>query len=153
MDNPVLFPRAHRSWHLAHGSVNLKCMKRENDGSHRQALGRRGEEIACKMLVAEGFRLLGRNWRDGKRGELDIIAHDLREDAVVFVEVKTRTTDACGRPAEAVTPSKLRRMRTLGRSWLSMYGCRYSLVRFDIVEVLVAPAGPARVNHIQGVDL
>src|SRR5699024_12473521 len=79
-------------------------------GLRRQALGGRGEDLAAAFLEDAGLVIIERNFRC-PRGELDIIARD-RETAV-FVEVKTRRTAALGSPLEAVTRTKLARLRLL----------------------------------------
>ncbi|MEC4840811.1 YraN family protein [Mycobacteroides chelonae] len=85
--------------------------------STRAQIGSRGEDLAADYLSKDGFTVLDRNWRC-RYGELDIIAAD--GEVLVFVEVKTRTGRAFGTPAEAVTHTKLRRLR---RHWLG-YRCR-----------------------------
>ena len=69
-------------------------------------VGQIGEETACQMMKKKGFRITETNWRFGHL-EIDIIAISRKE--IVFVEVKTRTSDSYGRPSEAVTSQKRRR--------------------------------------------
>jgi len=64
----------------------------------RTELGRRGEEAAGRHLLSLGYRILERRYRT-RAGEIDFIARD--GEAIVFIEVKTRTSLRCGRPAEA----------------------------------------------------
>lgn len=113
--------------------------------------GRRGEDIAAQMLTDRGLRVLERNWRDGRRGELDIIAHDPAARALVFVEVKTRSTEAYGSPASAVTPSKYRRLRQLAAAWLQLHPHQAPHVRIDVVEVRLRDGAVPLVTHLQGV--
>jgi putative endonuclease len=112
------------------------------------AVGRYGENVAARLLEAEGFRVLDRNWRSAS-GELDIVALDGTE--LVVVEVKTRRGDACGHPAEAVTALKLRRIRRLAAEWLAAHDVHPAGIRIDVVAVQVAGRGPARVEHLTGV--
>ena len=70
---------------------------------HNLELGMRGEDVACLFLERRGLEILERNWRC-KSGEADIIALDT--DALVFVEVKTRSSESNGLPEEAVTPDE-----------------------------------------------
>ncbi|MCB0244235.1 MAG: YraN family protein, partial [Anaerolineae bacterium] len=42
----------------------------------RRRLGQAGERLAEEQLVGGGYQILDRNWRDGRRGELDLIARD-----------------------------------------------------------------------------
>ena len=80
-----------------------------------QELGRAGEAIALACYRADGYDCLARRYRKG-RGELDLV---LRRGALlVFVEVKTRRGEACGRAAEAVSARKLLRMRRAAREYL-----------------------------------
>jgi putative endonuclease len=100
----------------------------------RRALGTSGEELVAGWYEARGYRVLARNWRC-PRGELDIVVG--RGALVVFCEVKTRTSDAFGVPAEAVTRTKQARLRKLGAQWLEEAGGRgVGDVRFDVASVL-----------------
>jgi putative endonuclease len=98
----------------------------------RRALGAAGEERAAAWYLDHGYRVLHRNWRC-RDGEIDLVARRGRH--LVFVEVKTRTTDRFGTPAEAVTVAKQRRLRTLAVRYLEATGERGSL-RFDVVSIL-----------------
>jgi putative endonuclease len=102
----------------------------------RRALGARGEEAAARWYEARGYRVLARNWRC-REGELDLILG--RAGEVVFCEVKTRSSLAFGTPAEAVTRTKQRRLRTLAVRWLGEDGAgagRGAALRFDVAAVL-----------------
>ena len=116
--------------------------------SRRIALGRWGEQKAVDHLVGRGMEVVDRNWRC-PLGELDIVAYD--GSTLVMVEVKTRTSEAFGSPAEAVTPRKAARLRQLAALWLSEHGDRPPDVRIDVVGVLVPPRGRASVDHRIGV--
>jgi putative endonuclease len=110
-------------------------------------LGNHGERIAAAYLTAAGLRVLDRNWRC-RDGELDIVARD--GDTLVFCEVKTRRGVGFGHPAEAVTPVKQRRLRTLAQRWLATHDEHAPDLRFDVVGVLVGSRGPAAVTHLAG---
>ena len=77
--------------------------------------------------------MVARNWRC-REGELDLVVRRGRE--LVFVEVKARTTDRFGIPAEAVTPAKQRRLRGLAARYLRDTGTRAGSLRFDVVAIL-----------------
>lgn len=102
--------------------------------SNRKArLGAHGERKAARWYEAAGYRVLAQNWR-GKAGELDLV---LRGDGVlVFAEVKTRSSDMFGSPAEAVTPAKQHRIRRLAYEYCTTTGERAPKLRFDVVSVL-----------------
>ena len=83
----------------------------------RSTLGRAGEDAAASYLVERGWRIVGRNVRCGRVGEIDIVA--TRAGVLAFVEVKTRRTDRFGTPGEAVTRPKQNRIRALARAYLA----------------------------------
>jgi putative endonuclease len=114
----------------------------------KQAIGAYGETVAARHLVAAGLALLDRNWRCDE-GEVDLV---LREGAVLVVcEVKTRTSDACGSPHEAVSPAKLDRLRRLAQRWADGHGVRPPETRIDLVAVLRPRRGAAVVEHVRGI--
>ncbi len=114
----------------------------------KDAVGRYGERVAAAHLVASGWEVLDRNWR-GPSGELDIVAMDGAD--LVVVEVKTRSGDGFGHPAEAVTARKLARLRRLTAQWLAAHEVRPAGVRIDVVAVRTSRAGAATVEHLVGV--
>ena len=87
----------------------------------RAEIGALGERLAVEHLQSLGLRVLDRNWRC-RYGELDVIAADDAGRIVVFVEVKTRTSDRFGGVEQAVTPEKVRRLRRLAGLWLARPG-------------------------------
>lgn len=99
----------------------------------RMALGADGEARAAAWYEARGYSIEARNWRC-REGEIDLVAR--RGGELVFVEVKTRTTDRFGLPAEAVTPAKQRRLRGLASRYLAQTGARARTLRFDVVAIL-----------------
>ena len=115
----------------------------------RGALGKYGESLAARRLARAGMTVLERNWRCGRTGEIDIVARD--GDALVVVEVKTRSGDGYGHPAEAVTHAKLARLRRLAAEWLAGHDLHPRSVRVDVIAVRTARRGPATVEHLTGV--
>jgi putative endonuclease len=99
----------------------------------RQALGRRGEDLAAAWYAARGYRVVDRNWRC-REGELDLVVS--ASGLLVFCEVKTRTSDAFGTPAEAVTRAKQQRLRRLATIWLRERRARAPQLRFDVAAVM-----------------
>ena len=97
------------------------------------ALGISGENLACDALSRQGYAILARRYRT-RIGEIDIVAMD--GPTLVFVEVKTRTSEEFGAPAEAVTRRKQRRIVTMARWYLSEHRLHGGLCRFDVVTVL-----------------
>jgi len=101
-------------------------------------LGRQGEEIACRYLTRQGYRILVRNYRT-RLGEVDIIAE--QGGTLVFVEVKTRRGRTCGHPFEAVTPAKCRQISRVALLYLAETGREKQAARFDVVAVSLAGGG------------
>ncbi len=115
----------------------------------RQALGGYGERLAARELTRDGAMvLLAHNWRS-TTGEIDLL---LREgDVLVVCEVKTRTSDACGTPHEAVGAEKVARLRRVAEEWVTCHAAEPAEIRVDLVAVLRAPKGPAVVEHVRGI--
>jgi len=106
--------------------------------------GRRGEDLAAEHLTGRGFRLIERNVRT-PYGEIDLVMLDGR--VVVFVEVKARTSQAFGRPGEAVGPVKRRHLSKAALSYLARRGWHDRRARFDVVAVIMDGA-EARLDHL-----
>jgi putative endonuclease len=111
-------------------------------------LGQDGEELAAAHLTAAGMEVLARNWRC-REGELDIVARD--GDALVFVEVKTRSGTAFGEPSEAVGRVKARRIHVLACRWLAEERPAGShVLRFDVVAVVRRRGFAPEIVHLRG---
>lgn len=113
----------------------------------RRALGFAGEDAAAAWYVASGYEVLERNWRT-RDGEIDLIVTKGR--LVVFCEVKTRSSDAFGTPAEAVNRQKRQRVRMLAGRWLEGRTRPTGEVRFDVAAVMPRPGGDPLVEIIEG---
>ncbi len=109
-------------------------------GLHNKELGRRGEDAAARWYLESGYDILDRNWRR-REGELDLVVG--RDDMVVFVEVKTRSSDRYGSGFHAVNRVKQQRIRRLAADWLAerrrsgrgAAGGFVSDIRFDVADV------------------
>src|SRR5712692_10224733 len=110
-------------------------------------LGVRGEKLACRFLRQNGYKVLYRNFRGRRGGEIDIVCRD--GDTLVFVEVKTRTREDFGRPIEAVDRDKQWRISRGGLAWLRLLDNPDILFRFDVVEVLMLDDTKPRLELIQ----
>ena len=99
----------------------------------RRRLGARGEQLAAAWYEAHGYEVVSRNWRC-RLGELDLVLRNGR--TFVFCEVKTRTSNAFGEPAEAVTYEKRRRIRHLAARWIEDSPVRPAEIRFDVASVM-----------------
>jgi putative endonuclease len=119
------------------------------DTTHPRApkdeLGRYGEDLAALHLAEDGLTVLDRNWRC-RYGELDLVARD--PTRLVFCEVKTRSSEEFGTPAEAVTPAKKARIRSLARHWQDEHDVRAPELRLDVISVLAPADGPVQLEHL-----
>ena len=105
--------------------------------------GRMGERAARRYLRKAGLKFLYANFR-GEQGEIDLIFRD--KEILVFVEVKTRSSETWRRPAAAVNRDKQRRIVATARDYLRLLERSDIPVRYDIVEVLLEEG---RVNEIR----
>jgi putative endonuclease len=121
------------------------------DSWTRAEIGALGEQLAVDHLTSLGLRVLARNWRC-RYGELDVIAAEADGRTVVFVEVKTRTTDKFGGLAEAVTPDKVHRLRRLAGLWLASQDTHWTNVRIDVVGVRIGQRPTPEISHLRGVS-
>lgn len=107
--------------------------------------GATGEKAARKHLQKLGLKYLTANFRS-KRGEIDLIFRDL--DCLVFVEVKTRSSEDWARPAAAVNAEKRRLLSQCAMDYLALLGKPQIKIRFDIVEVLLNDTGVREIRHL-----
>jgi putative endonuclease len=106
----------------------------------RRHLGRLGEQIALEHLERLGYAIVARNHRT-RFGELDLIVLD--DDALVFVEVKTRRARRPGRAWESLHVAKRAQVRRMAAAYLAEVPTRpfREQIRFDAVGVTVDPEG------------
>jgi putative endonuclease len=121
------------------------------DSWTRAQIGALGEQLAVDHLTSLGLQVLERNWRC-RYGELDVIAADADGSTVVFVEVKTRTSDRFGGVAEAVSPAKVRRLRRLAGLWLSGQDRSWAQIRIDVIGIRIGRQPKPELSHLQGID-
>lgn len=124
---------------------NLASAKAKKYMLPKDILGQEGEEIATKYLLDNGFRIIDRNKRLPSC-EIDIIAFDQAESKLVFIEVKTRTSDSFADPRRAVDSKRQRKMQSANREYRAMINWQGKPTRFDIV-VVVAPYESNRHIH------
>ena len=108
------------------------------------SLGKNGEDIAVKYLEKQGYKILERNKRFSKLCEIDIIALD--RNILVFVEVKTRKTNICGHPFEAITKTKYNHIKQ-GVFLYLQENKQYKRYRIDAVSILLKPE--FKIEHLK----
>lgn len=107
--------------------------------------GAAGERAAQKHLRRLGLKFLTANFRS-TRGEIDLIFRD--QDCLVFVEVKTRSSEEWTRPAAAVDARKRRLLSQTALDYLKLLRDPQVKIRFDIVEVLLREGVVNEVRHL-----
>lgn len=109
-------------------------------GLKNKVFGNIGESSAVHFLKEKGYQILHTNYTN-KIGEIDIVAKE--KNYIVFVEVKNRSSNKFGRPCEAVTPAKQKKIRRVASLYLMKTKNTESFCRFDVIEVL-----DGEINHI-----
>ncbi|MCI6610178.1 MAG: YraN family protein [Ezakiella sp.] len=100
---------------------------------NNKIFGDLGEDMAVDLLKKKGYMILERNYRN-KYGEVDIIA--LKDEFLVFVEVKARKNRMFGSPQEAVDDAKIKHIVDTADGFLQERAWHNVTVRFDIVEIV-----------------
>ena len=112
----------------------------------RKKLGRKGEEAAAQYLINKGYALLCRNFTCNI-GEIDLVALD--REALVFVEVRSRSGTEYGLAQESITKRKQHKLRQLAWYYLQVERKTESCCRFDVIAVLFDREGTLiKLDHI-----
>ena len=109
--------------------------------------GKIGEEIACKYLKKQNYKIIERNFYY-RGGEIDVITFDTEKDELVFIEVKTRANKNYGLPSEAVTAYKIKNILKGVKYYLRINHLENIYVRIDIIE-LYYKNDKFFINHIK----
>ena len=126
-------------------SERLKALLGKREKPEHLQRGEIGERAARKHLQQRGLNFLTANFRSA-RGEIDLVFRDA--DCLVFVEVKTRSSEGWTRPAAAVNARKRRLLSQTALDYLRLLRNPPVKVRFDIVEVLLADGKVREVRHL-----
>jgi putative endonuclease len=128
------------------GKACCRWISGPSDPRHR--LGLAGEKAAAKFLRKNGYKVLYRNFRGPKGGEVDLVCRDKKAATLVFIEVKTRSRTDYGAPGTAVDRDKQSLIARGAMTWLRLLDREDVPFRFDIVEV-IASNGTFECNLIQ----
>ena len=109
-------------------------------------IGKKGEKLACEYLIKKGYKILETNKHFSKFCEIDIIAED--KNTLVFCEVKTRKTDICGSPFEAITKSKYQNIKK-GVFFYLQENPKYKKFRIDAVSIILEPK--LEIKHLKNI--
>ena len=109
--------------------------------------GAKGELLAQEYLKKQGYEIVETNKRFSTLCEIDIIAK--HKDTLVFVEVKTRSSDFCGSPLEAITKSKYENIKTGLFTYLQTTKIKYKKFRIDAISIILNPN--IQINHLENI--
>ena len=109
----------------------------------------KGESIAADYLKKLGYKIIERNYSK-RYGEIDIIA--IHKNVLVFVEVKTRTSNQFGSPLEAITPWKLRAVLKTAEYYKLTHPKTPEEMRIDAISVSFDSQGQNVIDHIKNIS-
>lgn len=110
--------------------------------ANKQQTGKRGEDLAASYLEQQGYEVVARNYRY-RRAEVDLIVR--RDDWLVFVEVKARTSEAFGYPESFVDARKAALLMQAAEAFIYANDW-HGHVRFDVISVHLPTGG---VKHFE----
>lgn len=113
--------------------------------NYRKNLGKYGEELACKYLIKNNYKIIEKNFLC-KQGEIDIIAIS-RNKELVFVEVKTRKNLKYGLPCESVTQRKIKNIIFSSKYYILLNNYYNINIRYDVIEIYCKES-KYTINHI-----
>ena len=112
---------------------------------NNREFGSKGEDLACEYLIKNGYEILERNKHFSKLCEIDIIAK--YKNKTIFIEVKTRKSDVCGAPFEAITKDKYNNIKTGILSYAQNH--KISAFQIDIIGITLSPK--LKIEHLKNV--
>lgn len=110
-------------------------------------IGKKGELLASKFLQKEAYTILETNWRFSK-AEIDIICQ--KDEMLIFIEVKTRSSINMGRPEEFVTKKKEYLMLDAANRFMEQHGYNWE-IRFDIIAIHIPSEHQYSLEHFKDV--
>ncbi len=106
--------------------------------------GDKGEKLAYRYLISKGYKILETNWYFNKK-EIDIIC--FKNNELIIVEVKTRSSEYFGKPEEAVTFKKQKFLIEATQNYIEQNNIDYE-VRFDVISIILNKK-ETKINHIK----
>ena len=104
--------------------------KATHNDRRRLDRGHAHEQLAARFFIDEGFEVLERNWRAGRK-EIDLIVR--KRNLVVFVEVKSSASKRFGHPAERVGRRKKQNLTDCARQYIIVHELSGVDMRFDVI--------------------
>ena len=115
--------------------------------SDPKKLGRWGEKKSERYLRRKGFRFITRNFRC-KPGDVDLVMSDA-SGALVFIEVKTRSSESKANAQDAVNPRKRQKLAAAAKYFVKQYKIKGKPLRFDVMAIVLTKSGPVEIRHYQ----
>jgi putative endonuclease len=111
-------------------------------------IGSYGEDLARKFLEKKGFKLIEKNFKTPRWGEIDLVMKD--GDTLVFVEVKTRsgsTARLFGGPLGSINYHKMKAIHRVAKFYLYSKNLGNHSARIDAVSVVLDKDDDPRIEH------
>lgn len=121
----------------------------------KRQIGDLGERLAKNYLMRKGYKIIDTNFHS-RFGEIDLIVQNKQDkfNPLVFIEVKTRTSNNFGSPEESVDALKKSKIVKTIINYLEQKNIMTDDWQVDIVAVdLFMPDRKARISHLKAVDL
>ena len=116
---------------------------------NNKVTGNKGEDMAADYLTAHGYTILHRNWRF-KTWEVDIIAN--KGKFLHFIEIKTRTSSAYGKPEESISKKKMDNLMNAAEEYQYL-NPQWKFIQFDVLAITLPYYGAAEFYLIEDVYL
>jgi putative endonuclease len=114
--------------------------------------GRKGEQSAADFLQKKGYVIIEKNFRI-RNGEIDIIAIDKKENTLVFVEVKTRSSEQFGTPFEAIHYWKMKALLNAAQVYKLSHKNLPDLMRIDAIAISINKNGEViDIEHMKNIS-
>ena len=133
---------------------NLSLLQNKHSSTETASqFGERGEQLAAEFLWQKGYRLVcanfkvpvGRNRRGAMvTGEIDLIGYD--NEALCFIEVKTRRSDEFASPLAAVDLRKQRQITRAARMYRKIFHLHEPTFRYDVVSIVLNDEQPPQIE-------
>lgn len=114
--------------------------------STKKVTGNFGEKAAIAFLLENDYQILATNWRYLK-AEIDIIA--LKDDTLVFVEVKTRASSDYGNPEDFVSNRQQKMIINAAHEFI-VKNNRNEEARFDVISIIAPENKVKSIEHLEG---
>lgn len=114
----------------------------------KREIGKLGEKIACWYLTSKGYEIVQTNYYT-RYGEIDIVCQ--KDNALVFIEVKTRTNFSFGQPEDSISQKKIQNLTLAINQYLIDYKYR-EYFRLDLLAIFIDSNKRARIKHLVNIS-